>query len=70
MDPDDELNLSSSLNSLEHRITDIRLSMVQNLLKLNDDKSNIIYLGLPHYDKTLNGSLHKFGVIFDKSINI
>ncbi|KAK2145627.1 hypothetical protein LSH36_668g01000 [Paralvinella palmiformis] len=34
LDPDNELNFSSSLNNLEHCIADIRLWMTQNLLRL------------------------------------
>ena len=41
LDPDNELNFSSSLKNLEHCIADIRLWMTQNLLKLNDNKTNI-----------------------------
>jgi len=44
LDPDNELNLSSFFNSLEHCIADIRLWMIQNLLKLNDNKITIMYL--------------------------
>jgi len=44
LDPENELNYSSSLKNLEHHIADIRLWMTQNLLKLNDNKTNIIYL--------------------------
>ena len=40
---DTELNLSSSLKNLEHCI---RLWMTQNLLRLTDNKTNIIYLTL------------------------
>ena len=32
---------SSSLKNLEHCIADIRLWMTQNLLKLNDNKTNL-----------------------------
>jgi len=37
-----KLTFSSSLKNLEHCIPDIQLWMAQNLLKLNDNKSNII----------------------------
>ena len=53
LDPDNELNLSSSLKYLEHCIADIRLWMTQNLLGLNDTKTNIIYLALTHCVKSL-----------------
>jgi len=33
LDPDNDLNFSSSLKNLEHYIADIRLWMTQNLLK-------------------------------------
>jgi len=42
LDPDNELKFSSSLKILEHCIADIRLWMTQNLLKLNNNKTNII----------------------------
>ena len=41
LDPDNELHFSS-LNNLEHCIADIRLWMTQNVLRLNDNKTNII----------------------------
>ena len=47
LDPDNELNFSSSLKSVDHCIADIRLWMTQNLLKLNDNKTNIRYLASP-----------------------
>ena len=53
LDPDNELNFSSSLKNLEHCIADIRLWMTQNLLKLNDNKTNILYLASPHCVKSL-----------------
>ena len=78
LDPDNELNFSSSLNNLEHCIADIRLWMTQNLLKPNDNKTNILYLTSPHCVKSLkttalqmgassitpNGSVSNLGVIF------
>ena len=78
LDPDNELNFSSSLKNLEHCIAVIRLWMTQNLLKLNDNKTNIIYLASPHCFKSLktpalqmgassitpNGSVQNLGVIF------
>jgi len=84
LDPDNELNFSSSLNNLEHCIADIWLWMTQNLLKLNDNKTNIIYLAPAHYIKSLktpalqmgtssitpNGSVKNIGVIFDQCINM
>jgi len=45
LDPDNELNFSSSLKNLEHCIAVIRLWMTQNL---NDNKTNILYLASPH----------------------
>jgi len=78
LDPDNELNFSSSLKNFEHCIVDIRLWMTQNLLKLNDNKTNIIYLVSPHCVKspktpvlqmgassiTPNGSVKILGVMF------
>jgi len=79
-DPDNELNFSS-LKNLEHCIVDIRLWMTQNLLKLNDIKTNILYLASPHCVKSLdtsmgaslitpNGSVKNIGVILDQCINM
>ena len=47
LDPDNELNLSPSLNNLEHCIAVIRLWMTHTVLRLNDNKTNIIYLASP-----------------------
>ena len=83
LDPDNELHFSSSLKNLEHCIADIRL-MTQNLLQLNDNKTNILYLASPHCFKSLktpalqmgassitpNGSVTNLGVIFDQCINM
>jgi len=66
------------LNNLKHYIADIRLWMTQNLLKLNDNKTNILYLASSHCVKSLktpalqmgassitpNGSVKHLGVIF------
>ena len=41
------------MKNLEHCITDIRLWMTQNLQKLNDNKTKIIYFALPHCVKSL-----------------
>ena len=38
VDPENELNVSSSLKNLEHCIDDNRFRMTRNLLKLNADK--------------------------------
>jgi len=43
LDPDNELNVSSSLMNLEHCIADIRLWKTQNILKLNY-KKQILYI--------------------------
>jgi hypothetical protein len=53
LDHDNELNISSSVKKLEHCIADIRLWMAQNLLKLNNNKTNILYLASPHCVKFL-----------------
>jgi len=84
LDPDNELNFSSSLKNLEHCIADIRLWMTQNLLKLNGNKTNIIYLASPHCVKspkipalqmgassiTPNWSVNNLRVIFDQCIDM
>ena len=46
----------SSWSSGFHNVypsSDIRLWMTQNLLKLNDNKTNILYLASPHWVKSL-----------------
>ena len=43
LDLDNNDELSSSLENLKHCIEEIRLWMTQNMLKLNDDKTDIIY---------------------------
>ena len=45
LDPDNEFNFSSFLSKLEHCNVDI--------LKLNDNKTNILYLASPHCVKFL-----------------
>ena len=52
LDSDNELNFSSSLKKFEHCIADIWPWMTQNL-KLNYNKTNIIYLTSPHHVKSL-----------------
>jgi len=58
--------------------------MTQNLLKLNDDKTDIIYMASSYYVKSLktpglhigescitpSGSVKDLGVIFDKFLNM
>jgi len=78
LDPDNELNFSSSLKNLEYCIADIRLWMTQNLLKLNDNKTNILYLASSHWVKSLRHQHYRWvhlrlplmglGVIFDQCI--
>jgi hypothetical protein len=72
------------LKNLEHCIADIQLWMTQNLLKLNDNKANILYLASPHCVKSLktpalqmgaslntrNGSVTNLGAIFYQCINM
>ena len=43
-----------SFTGEEHCIADIPLWMIQNLLKLSDNKANIIYLSSLNYVKSLN----------------
>ena len=84
LDPDNELNFSSILTNFENNFVDIWLWITQNLLRLNDNKTNIIYLAPSHCVECLstptvqmyaslitpNGSLKKLGVIFDKCIKM
>jgi len=41
LDADNRLNVFSSLKNLEHCIADIRLWVIRNLLRLNNNKTNI-----------------------------
>ena len=52
--PNNKLNLSSSLKNLSHCISDIQLWMNQNLLKLNVNNTNIIFLASPYYVTIFN----------------
>jgi len=84
LDLGNESSFSSSLDNLEHCIADIRLWMTQNLLKLNDDKTDIIYMASSYYAKSLKTpglhigelcitpscSVRDLGVIFDKFLNM
>ena len=70
LDPDNELNFSSSLKILEHCIVDIQLWMTQNL---NDNKTNILYSASPALQMGAssiipNGSAKNLGVIFVTSV--
>ena len=53
-DVNDEASLTSSLQTLEYCIAEIRSWMAKNMLKLNDDKSDILYVASPHYLKSRN----------------
>ena len=53
LDPDNELNFSSLLKNLEHCIVHIRLWITKHFLKLNDKKTNILYLAAPQCVKSL-----------------
>ena len=71
LDPDNELHFSSSLKNLEHCIADIRIWMTQNLLKLNDNKTNISYLASAHSVKSLKSPALQTGAsYFDQCINM
>ena len=45
--PNDAINELSALNALESCVDDIRLWMLTNSLKLNDDKSEFLVIGTP-----------------------
>ena len=75
---------SSSLENLKHCIEEIRLWMTQNMLKLNDDKTDIIYMASPHCAKSLltpgldigescinpSSTVRNLGVLFDKYLTM
>ena len=75
---------SSSLQNLKHCIEEIRLWMTQNMLKLNDDKTDIIYMASPHCAKSLltpgldigescinpSSTVRNLGVLFDKYLTM
>ena len=69
LDPNNELNFSSSLKNVEHCIADIRLWITQSLLKLNDNKANILYLASPHCVKSLKTSALQMGAYSNGSVN-
>ena len=52
-DVNDETNLTSSLQTLECWIAEIRSWRAKNMLKLNDDKSGVLYIASPHYLKSI-----------------
>ena len=53
LDPINQLNFPSFLKNLKHCIADIRLWMTEVLLRLIDNKTNIVYLASPHCVKSL-----------------
>jgi len=53
LDPENQLHFSSFLNNLEHCIAVIRLWITEILLRINYDKTNIIYLASPEWAKSL-----------------
>ena len=53
LDLDNKPKFFSSLENLEHCIADIRQWMNQNLLKLNDNKTDIIYTASPYCIKSV-----------------
>ena len=54
LDVNYETNRKSSLDTLESCISEIRVWMTHNLLKLNDDKTDIIYIASPHFAKSIS----------------
>ena len=79
-----ESKVPSSLENLEHCLADIRLGMTQNLLQLNDGKTDIIYPSSSYNAKSLqtpglqigelcitrSSSVRDIGVIFDQFLNM
>lgn len=84
LDLNDRDSSKSSLNNLEQCIDELRSWMTHNRLKLNDDKSDVIYIASPHYLKSLStpgikvgdarippsDKVKNLGVIFDKYLNM
>jgi len=84
LDLGNEQNFTSSLENLKHCIAEIRLWMTQNMLKLNDDKTDIIYMTSSHYAKSLktpgldigescinpSNTVKNLGVLFDKCLTM
>ena len=83
LDLDNEPKCFSSLENLEHCIADIQQWMNQNLLKLNHNKTDIIYIASPYCIKSLitselhvgeicitssSDSVQNPGTIFDKYV--
>jgi len=83
-DVNDEASLTSSLQTLEYCIAEIRSWMAKNMLKLNDDKSDVLYVASPHYLKSINtqgihigeicikpnNKVKNLGVIFDQCLRM
>ena len=57
LDPRKKADVSSSLENLEYCIADIQLWITNNSLKLNEDKTSIIYMASPYYSKSLRPDL-------------
>ena len=84
LDVNDGTNRKSSLDTLEACISEIRVWMTYNLLKLNDDKTDIIYIASPHFAKSISVptikvghtqiepslTVKNLGVIFDQFLKI
>ena len=54
LNPGNKADVSSSVKNLDNCIADIQLWLTSNFLKLNEDKTNIIYMASPYYSKSLN----------------
>ena len=84
LDLHDGDNSRSSLTNLEHCISDIRSWMTCNMLKLNDTKTDLVYIASPHYLKNVStpgikigdtcilpsDNVKNLGVIFDQCLNM
>ena len=53
-DTNDEASLTSSLQTLECCIAEIRSWVARSVLKINEEKSDVLYVASSHYVKSIN----------------
>jgi hypothetical protein len=55
-DAHDQSDFAVCLEKIKNCVSDIKLWMATNMLKLNDDKTEVLYITSPYFQKTLNFS--------------
>ena len=53
VDPKSHSSLQDSISRVEKCAMDIKIWMSRKMLKLNDDKTEVLYIASPHYQKSL-----------------